>query len=68
MIAQRRRDAEEGKNMKINTATNWGKASRLRRRLEGCSIYIICALLSLFVPEAVDYVLYKTLKDQFIEP
>lgn len=68
MIAQRRRDAEEGKNMKINTATNWGKTSRLRRKIGGFILYITCALFSLVAPETVDYAIHGILKDRFIEP
>lgn len=51
----------------LNPDNKWVKSSRLRRRLEGFGVYLFLSFASLFEPEAVDMVLYKILKGQFIE-
>ncbi|MHB1183373.1 MAG: hypothetical protein ACYC4A_01560 [Desulfobulbia bacterium] len=55
------------KMLKVNPDSKWGKCPRWRRRVEGFSLLLFCAFVTLWNPEAVDMALYKALKEQFIE-
>lgn len=52
---------------KINPDSDWGKASRTRRRLEGFACYFVCMIAALYAPEATDMALYERLQEQFTE-
>ena len=46
--------------------SNWHKAPRWRKRIEGFFCYQLAALVSLINPERADRVMYSVLRDQFI--
>ena len=52
---------------KYNPNNNWVKLPQWKKRLQGFSSYLICAFFSLYDPEAVDWVLFNDLKDEFID-
>lgn len=52
---------------KVNPNSEWGKAPRWKRRLHGFISYMICAVLALWQPEAVDLAMLDTLQQQFLE-
>jgi len=53
--------------LNLNPNNAWTKKSRLQKRLHGFCCYLVCAFYSLVYPEAIDFVVYRLLKDQFIE-
>jgi hypothetical protein len=52
---------------KINPDSDWGRAPRWKRRLHGFACYMVCAVMALWHPEAVDMALLDTLRKQFVE-
>lgn len=51
----------------LNPENKWVKSPRWRKRIEGCWVYLVMAFWALIHPEATDWVLYNSLKNQFIE-
>ena len=44
---------------------NYWKANGFVKRINNVGVYLFCAIASIFIPEAIDAVLYNTLKKQF---
>ncbi len=53
-------------DVEINFKSDWAKLPRYKKRFNGFTTYIACAICSLLHPEKVDVVTFITLKEQFI--
>ena len=53
--------------MRLNPNNSWAQLPKWKKRLHGFAVYIQLAFLSLWEPEAVDWLIYNQMKDQFIE-
>lgn len=53
--------------MKLNPDNKWAQMPRWRKRISGFYTYMLFAFLALWEPEAVDIVMLKNLKEQFID-
>ena len=53
--------------MVLNPCNYWAQLPRWKKRLHGAATYVYLAFLSLWEPEATDWVIYNELKEQFIE-
>lgn len=53
--------------MRINKESKWAKSSDFKKRINGFFVYTFSALISLISPLLADTVMYKTLKEQFID-
>ena len=45
--------------------SNYWESTGIAKRLNNLAVYLFCAIASLFIPVAIDKILYKVLKEQF---
>jgi hypothetical protein len=46
---------------------NYWKQNGFVKRINNFAVYLFCAIASIFIPEVIDTILYRTLKQQFEE-
>ena len=54
-------------NRKGEKMKSYWKQNGFIKRINNFGVYLFCAFASIFIPEAIDAILYNTLKNQFEE-